>query len=59
MLLPAIEARFACRNFVPGASPSPQQLAELLDAGRLAPSALGLEPWRFIVVTDPASSSSR
>ena len=54
MLLPAIEARFACRNFVPGASPSPQQLAELLEAGRLAPSALGLEPWRFIVVTDPA-----
>lgn len=54
MLLPAIETRFACRNFVSGETPSPQQLAELIEAGRLAPSAFGLEPWRFVVVTDPA-----
>jgi len=54
MLLPAIETRFACRNFVFGEPPSPQQLTELTEAGRLAPSAFGLEPWRFVVVTDPA-----
>ncbi len=54
MLLPAIQARFACRNFVPDQAPSPQQLAELVEAGRLAPSAFGLEPWRFAVVTDAA-----
>ncbi len=53
MLLPAIQARFACRNFVPDQAPSPQQLAELVEAGRLAPSAFGLEPWRFVVVTHP------
>lgn len=54
MLLPAIRSRFACRDFVPDQPPSPQQLAELIEAGRLAPSAFGLEPWRFIVVTDTA-----
>ncbi len=58
MLLPAIQARFACRNFVPDQSPSPQQLAELVEAGRLAPSAFGLEPWRFVVVTDPAGRAA-
>lgn len=58
MLLPAIETRFACRNFVSGETPSPQQLAELTEAGRLAPSAFGLEPWRFVVVTDPAQRAA-
>jgi nitroreductase len=58
MLLLAIDTRFACRNFVPGATPSPQQLAELLEAGRLAPSAFGLEPWRFVAVTDPAQRAT-
>ncbi len=58
MLLPAIQSRFACRDFVPGQSPSPQQLAELVEAGRLAPSAFGLEPWRFIAVTDPAGRAA-
>jgi nitroreductase len=29
-------------------------MALLLEAGRLAPSAFGLEPWRFIVVRDDA-----
>jgi nitroreductase len=58
MLLPAIETRFACRNFVSGETPSPQQLAELIEAGRLAPSAFGLEPWRFVVVTDPAQRAA-
>lgn len=58
MLLPAIQARFACRDFVPGQAPSPQQLAELVEAGRLAPSAFGLEPWRLVVVTDPGARAA-
>ena len=33
-----------------GQAVSPDELALLLEAGRLAPSAFGLEPWRFIVV---------
>lgn len=58
MLLPAIQSRFACRDFVPGQAPSPQQLAELVEAGRLAPSAFGLEPWRLVVVTNPGDRAA-
>ena len=46
-------ARFSCRSFAP--SPVPRATVErLLDAARWAPTAGGLEPWRFVVVTDPA-----
>ncbi|HQT01376.1 MAG TPA: NAD(P)H-dependent oxidoreductase [Thiobacillus sp.] len=58
MLLPAIRARFACREFVPDQALSPEQLAELIEAGWLAPSAFGLEPWRFVVVTDPGKRAA-
>ena len=30
-------------------------LQKVLEAARLAPSAFNLQPWRFIVVTDPAT----
>lgn len=51
-LLDAIDKRFACRHFDAGAPPGEAELALLCEAGRLAPSAFGLEPWRFILVTD-------
>ena len=51
-LLYAIQQRYACREFVTGQAVSEDELAVLLEAGRLAPSAFGLEPWRFITVTD-------
>jgi len=53
-LLEAISARYSCRDFLPGRSVSPDELELLLQAGRLAPSAFGLEPWRFISVVDDA-----
>jgi nitroreductase len=49
-LLDSIQQRYACRQFVVGRPVSPDELALLLEAGRLAPSAFGLEPWRFIIV---------
>jgi len=49
-LLDPIQQRYACRQFVAGRPVSPDELALLLEAGRLAPSAFGLEPWRFIIV---------
>lgn len=58
MLLPAIQSRFACRDFAPDQAPSPEQLAELIEAGRLAPSAFGLEPWRFVLVTDTSARAA-
>ena len=49
-LLDTIQRRYACRQFISGQSVSPDELALLLEAGRLAPSAFGLEPWRFLTV---------
>jgi nitroreductase len=49
-LLDPIRQRYACRRFATGLAVSPDELALLLEAGRLAPSAFGLEPWRFVVV---------
>lgn len=57
-LLDAIEKRFACRAFVAGQPPTEQELGLLREAGRLAPSAFGLEPWRFVTVTDPAQRAA-
>jgi nitroreductase len=51
-LLDAIRQRYACREFVPGRPVTAEELALLLDAGRLAPSSFGLEPWRFVTVED-------
>ncbi len=49
----AIETRQSIRRYSP--DPVPEEvLNRVLDAMRLAPSAGNLQPWRFIVVTDPA-----
>ncbi len=50
-LLPEIRARYACREFLSDAVSS-GDTAAVLEAGRLAPSGFGLEPWRFVVVAD-------
>ncbi|MFP5410420.1 MAG: nitroreductase family protein [Gammaproteobacteria bacterium] len=57
-LLDAIDQRYACRHFVAGQAPTAEELDLLLEAGRLAPSAFGLEPWRFVTVTDPATRAA-
>ena len=57
-LLDAIQQRFACRQFVSGQPVSAGELAVLQEAGRLAPSAFGLEPWRFITVVDQAERAA-
>lgn len=57
-LLDAIQQRYACRSFVADQPLSPDELAVLLEAGRLAPSAFGLEPWRFVTVTEPVAKAA-
>lgn len=49
-LLDSIQQRYACRQFLAGQFVTSDELALLLEAGRLAPSAFGMEPWRFILV---------
>ncbi|TLD85277.1 NAD(P)H-dependent oxidoreductase [Helicobacter sp. MIT 11-5569] len=46
-----IHTRYSCRNFKDSMLKE-QDLEFILEAGRLAPSSLGLEPWIFYVVQD-------
>ncbi|WP_297809795.1 nitroreductase family protein [uncultured Helicobacter sp.] len=43
--------RYSCRSFR-DSTISQESLEYILEAGRLSPSSLGLEPWRFYVVQD-------
>lgn len=58
VLLDAIRQRYACRRFVTDAPVAADALSALLEAGRLAPSAFGLEPWRFVAVTGAAQRAA-
>ena len=48
-----VQKRLSVRSYKP--DPVPEDvLTRVLEAGRLAPSAKNYQPWRFIVVKDPA-----
>jgi nitroreductase len=47
-----VSRRLSVRSYKPDPVPE-DALARILEAGRLAPSAKNLQPWRFIIVTDP------
>lgn len=51
-LAQAMQFRFACKVFDTSKKIAQADLTYILEAGRLSPSSLGLEPWRFIVVRD-------
>lgn len=57
-LLDAIQQRYACREFIDDKLISADELTVLLEGGRLAPSAFGLEPWRFVTVTETAEKTA-
>ena len=48
----AIGARRSIREFKPDPI-APSQLKRIVEAGRLAPTARNVQPWEFVVVTDP------
>jgi nitroreductase len=47
-----VTAQRACRRFAPDPVPD-DDIARILDAAVHAPSAENLQPWEFVVVTDP------
>ncbi len=49
-----LQFRHACKLFDAKRPLARADLDYILEAGRLSPSSLGLEPWRFIVVEDHA-----
>lgn len=55
-ILPEIKNRFTPNSFLPD-SIDPKALGRILEAGRLAPSAKNRQPWRFILVRNPANKA--
>jgi nitroreductase len=53
-LLDRLNWRYATKQFDPTRKLNAQDWATLEDALHLTPSSGGLQPWKFIVVTDPA-----
>ncbi len=53
-IITALNWREATKKFDTNKKLTAAQLDTLLEAARLAPSSYGLQPWKFIVVSDPA-----
>lgn len=49
-ILSALNWRYATKVFDPAKKISEEDLRTILEAGRLAPSSYGVEPWKFLVV---------
>jgi nitroreductase len=52
-VIEALNWRYAVNRFDTAKKLSTVQINELLEAVRLTPSSYGLQPWKFIVVTNP------
>jgi len=48
-----VTSRVSTRSFDPGRKVPDTVLRRILDAGRLAPSAKNLQPWKFTIVSSP------
>ncbi len=53
-VLTPLRRRYATKAFDPARTIDPATWAALEQAAVLAPSSYGLQPWNFVVVTDPA-----
>lgn len=45
-----LKRRYACRDYAPNRKISDQDFHLILEAGQLAPSSYGFEPWHFLVI---------
>jgi len=48
-----ISNRESIRNYDPDRPLSMEVLEKILDAGRMAPSACNIQPWKFLVISSP------
>ncbi|EGQ3560146.1 NAD(P)H-dependent oxidoreductase [Staphylococcus pseudintermedius] len=53
MLLDTFNYRFATKRFDASRKIDDADFDTILETGRLSPSSLGLEPWKFLVIQDP------
>lgn len=47
----AINTRYSCRNYIQGIDISQGDIDTILAAGQKSPNGMGLEPWKFIVLS--------
>jgi nitroreductase len=52
-IISALEKRYAVKVFDPSKKVSDDDFSTILESGRLSPSSIGFEPWKFIVVVNP------
>lgn len=48
----AMDFRHACKLFDEDKKISDENIIEVLEAGRTSPSSFGMEPWKFLVITN-------
>ena len=48
-----IRGRESIRNYDPGRPLDEETLYRILEAGRVAPSAVNYQPWRFLLISSP------
>lgn len=48
----AMQFRHACKLFDETKKISDEDMITILETGRLSPSSFGIEPWKFLVITD-------
>jgi nitroreductase len=51
-ILKAYQFRHACKEFDTNKKISDEDFRFILETGRLSPSSVGLEPWKFVVIQD-------
>jgi len=52
-IIDALHFRYAVQTFDPSKKISPENLHTILESAQLAPSSIGLEAWKFLVVENP------
>ena len=53
LFMSVVLGRYSCRNFDENREVSRQYVEEVVEAARMAPSAVNLQPWTFVAVTSP------
>ncbi|WP_411167614.1 NAD(P)H-dependent oxidoreductase [Clostridium sp. MB05] len=53
-ILNALNFRYACKEFDKNKKIKDEDLRLILESGRLSPSSIGIEPWKFLVITNEA-----
>ncbi len=52
-IMDALQWRYATKKFDTSKKLEEDKLHTILEAGRLAPSSAGSQPWKFVVITNP------